>query len=180
MPRAFTLLLAAVLLASGVCAVALENHDPIPQGDFAVLLADRANFPDPPGGWTPATAIAALKTIHITPFSGFWEPDVILNERNLVHIFRHFGITLYTVDPNHKVTLLRAAMLLNLYRRMFYHHLWAESTSEITTTHIDTGIGGDIAGVLPRPPASPSTPCCPCSCEDSSCLERYGLIPPRK
>ena len=148
-------LVALVALALGLGALA-GTHDPIKQGDFAVLLASELNQPVPPGGWTPENARPFLSGLGLAPISGTWTKDDVLNEGNLVHMLRVLGGSVFSARPDDQVTWGKAYAVLAEYRDMFRSFALGKTNKITTTTHIYTGVGGVAAGA--PTPVSPIVP----------------------
>ena len=148
-----------VLMALGTLCFAATawagNQDPIPQGEFAAILASHLNAPPPPGGWTAPEAISFLTSRGIVPESGSFDPGATLNERTMTHMLRIIGLSIYSSQPDALVTYAKAYAVFNRYDDFFRNYNLATKTvGGDTTTHVDTGLAGTDA----VSPASPSTP----------------------
>jgi len=152
------LLLTAVLLMSlsiGIAAQESENQNPIPQGEFAALLASHLSAPEPGGGWNPQNAVGMLQEQSIAPLSGSWDPAGNLTEGDMAHILRAVGIEVYAQEPDAIVTYARAYAVFYRYdERLKDWNLRNVTTGGETTTHVDTGIAASDTVA----PASPHTP----------------------
>jgi len=152
-----TTICVAVLLVFVVGSFATpDNHDPIPQREFAALLASHLDAESPVGGWTPQDAIPFLSELMLIPIAGEWDAGATLNEGNMAHILRLMGIPIYTNSPDEVVTFARAHAVF--YRYDEYIQQWnlrTLTTGGETTTHVDTGLPGSSAAA---PAASQSIP----------------------
>ena len=153
--RKTLVLLAIGTLCIAAAAWAAGSQDPIPQGEFAALLASHLNTPAPPGGWTGPEAVSFLTNQGLVPESGSWDPGATLNERTMAHVLRAMGVSLYSTQPDAIVTYAQAYAVFHSYNDFFRNYnLTAKTTGGDTTTHVDTGMAGtDVVA-----PASPSTP----------------------
>lgn len=153
--RKMLVILAVGTLCLAATAWAANNQDPIPQGEFAALLASHLNAPAPPGGWTAPEAITFLTSKGITPPSGTFEAGATLNERTMTHLLRVIGLSIYSSQPDAVVTYARANAVFHRYNDFFHNYNLSTRTSGgEATTHIDTAMGGTDA----VSPASQSTP----------------------
>lgn len=153
------LVLTLAILATLACGLvwAANTHDPISQGDFAVLLASNLKAPEPAGGWTPGSATAFLSGLNLTPISGTWTPSETMKDGNLVHILRQMGQPYYSIEPDTDVTWGKAYEVMGKFADFFKTYLAnGRTASNDTTTHIYTGMGTTAAGA--PAPASPSKP----------------------
>lgn len=150
------ILLIAVLMAIlGSVTVFADNNDIIKQGDFALLLVKHTKTPVPAGGWNVESAISVLQDVGIVPFSGVWNSDEDITEGDLAYILRLFGISVYSANPDDKVTWGRANAVFFRYDDFFKNYnLKTRTVYGTTTTHIDTAVGGtdSLAPVSPTIP----------------------------
>lgn len=153
--RKMLVLIAVGTLCLAASAWAAGNQDPIPQGDFAALLASHLKTPAPPGGWTGPEAVSFLTSQGLVPETGNWDPGATLSERTMAHVLRSMGISLYSAQPETVVTYAKAYAVFHRYNDFFRNYnLTTKTTTGDTTTHVDTGMAGTDAVA----PASPSTP----------------------
>jgi len=147
----------AMLLAFGA-VWAQDNHNPITQGDFAVLLVSNMNAAAPNGGWKPQTAARFLADTGVTPISGAWNLTAKLTEGNLAHIMRLMGLNFYSTKPDQVVTWAKANAIIGQYRDKFMaYKLHSAATDDSSTSHINLGTGSSSPATA-LPPASPSIP----------------------
>jgi len=156
MKRFWTILIASSLLFLAVSAFAASPEDPISQGDFAVLLLGVMNKPAPSGGWTPAGATQTLGQAGIAPPTGFWNTAAVLKEGDLAGILRRTGLNFFSTQPEEVVTWAKAQAVLGQYRDFFRAFHLHGQVPAATTTHVNTGLGGQDAAA--PAPASPATP----------------------
>lgn len=148
----FIAILVAVL---GTVFVFADNSNIIKQGDFALLLVKHTATPVPQGGWNVDSAMSVLQDVGIVPFSGVWSATEDLTEGDLAHILRLFGISVYSANPDEKVTWGRANAVFFRYDDFFKNYnLKARTVNGTTTTHVDSAVGGTDS----LAPASPTVP----------------------
>jgi hypothetical protein len=144
--RKILVLVAVGMLCLSASAWAVTNQDPIPQGEFAAILASHLNAPPPPGGWTAPEAVSFLSQRGITPETGNWEAGATLNERTMTHLLRVIGISIYSSQPDAVVTYAKAIAVFNRYDDFFRNYNLATKTSGgDNTTHVDTALAGTDA-----------------------------------
>lgn len=149
------ILIAMLIGLLGSIAVLADNSDIIKQGDFALLLVKHTATPVPAGGWTVDSAISVLQDVAIVPFSGAWSANEDMTEGDLAHILRLFGISVYSANPDDKVTWGRANAVFFRYDDFLKNYnLKTRTVYGTTTTHVDTAVGGSDS----LAPASPTTP----------------------
>ena len=158
MRKVSVILLSALMLLAFGAVWAQDNHSPITQGDFAVLLASNMNAAAPNAGWKPQTATRFLADTGVTPISGAWNLGAKLTEGNLAHVMRLMGLSFYSTTPDQVVTWAKANAIIAQYRDKFMAYKINSSTlADSSTTHIQTGIGTPSEATN-LPPASPSIP----------------------
>jgi hypothetical protein len=146
---------ALATLCFAAASWAAKNQDPIPQGDFAAVLASHLNTPAPPGGWTSPEAVTFLTSKGIVPETGSWQAGGTLNERTMTHVLRLVGLSIYSPQPDAVVTYEKAYAVFNRYDDFFRNYNLANlTTTGETTTHIS----GGLAGTDSVAPASGNTP----------------------
>ena len=155
--RKILVVLALSLLFVSVAAMAQRPEDPISQGDFAVLLASSLNQPAPSGGWNKMSAPAFLNGLKISPSSGVWLPSATLKEGDFAFVLRLLGLNVYATQPDSPVTWGKVRAMLGRYQDYFRKiRLKGLASDATTTTHINTGTGGEDAEA--PAPASPVVP----------------------
>lgn len=149
------ILIAILVAVLGTVTIFADNKDIIKQGDFALLLVRHTATPVPQGGWNVDSAISVLQDVGIVPFSGAWNAAEDMTEGDLAHVLRLFGISVYSANPDEKVTWGRANAVFFRYDDFFKNYnLKTRTVYGNTTTHVDTAVGGTDS----LAPASPTTP----------------------
>lgn len=148
-------LIAVLIAILGSVTIFADNSDIIKQGDFALLLIKHTKTPVPEGGWNVDSAIAVLQDVGIVPFSGIWNAEDDMTEGDLSYILRLFGISVYSANPDDKVTWGRANAVFFRYDDFFKNYnLKTRTVYGTTTTHVDTAVGGSDS----LSPVSPTVP----------------------
>jgi len=156
--RKTILVLTLFVVSLGV--VAQTGTDPVPQGAFAVMVAEHLNTEAPNGGWTVPEAVRFLSDLGVAPTSG-WQADTSLNQAEMVHTLRTLGLDVYTSHPEQIVSYSQARAIFFTYDNFFKNwDLKTKTIQQNTTTHVDTGVGG-TAGLAPEPPTVPTSPATP-------------------